>query len=145
MRSFNIPKDEPIILAGDINSDLGTKEQHDIFEGNFLFHFKDPGFGSFSAATNWIVHAKYAGTPDDREWYLDYVATWADHLQPMEPAYMKIVKLKSKGSMYWQYLRDKKLSLKSECWSMRCPSNGLYNDVSDHYPVKATFKFPVDT
>ena len=40
---------------------------------------------------------------------------------------MEIVKLKSKNWWYWKKL------------------NGFYNDLSDHYPVVATFEFPVDT
>jgi len=136
MGSFDIPKDEPIILAGDINTELGTKEQHEIFDGNFVFNFKDPGFGTFSTSTNSVsrAQAKHAKISLHKEWYLDYVAIWADHLQPTKPAYMSIIKLKAKWKWFWKYLVNSKLS-----------RNGFYDDISDHYPVVATFEFPVVT
>jgi len=134
MGSFNIPKDEPIILAGDINTELGTKEQHEIFDGNFVFNFVDPGFGTFSSSTNWVVRAqaKHNEWSLHKEWYLDYVAIWADHLQPTKPSYTSIIKLKAKWKWFWKYLVKSKLS-----------RNGFYDDISDHYPVVATFEFQV--
>jgi len=139
--SFEIPKDEPIILAGDINADLGTKNQRAIFDKHFVFDFVPQGFGSFSASTNWLTRADaYAAkTSLYEELYLDYVASWANHLQPIEPANMTIIKLKASEKWFWSYLR--------RFWELREGRvfyDGFYNDVSDHYPVVATFKFPVN-
>jgi len=138
MGTFPIPADEPIILAGDINTELGSQEQHSIFDGNFNFHFVKHDFGTFSASTNWLTRADayVSKTSIYAEKHLDYVATWSDHLQPIHPAYMAILKLKAKESWYWNYLEG--------WWVLHegpYHHDGYYNDVSDHYPVVASFEF----
>jgi len=139
---FSIPDDEPIILAGDINSKLGTEEQRTIFDGHFVFSFKadDFDFGTFSASTNWLTRADayHSKTSIYEERHLDYVATWANHLQPIRPAFMSILKLKAEEKWYWNYLEG--------WWVLHegpYHHDGYYKDVSDHYPVVATFEFPV--
>jgi len=142
MRTFPIPKEEPIILAGDINTQLGTEEQHSIFDGNFVFNFVKHDFGTFSASTNWLTRADayVSKTSIYAEKHLDYIATWTHHLQPIRPAYMTILKLKAKEKWYWSYLEG--------WWILHegpYHHDGYYNDVSDHYPVVATFEFPVQS
>jgi len=139
--AFSIPNDEPIILAGDINTRLGTQEQHTIFDGNFVFNFVPHGFGTFSASTDWLTRADayHSKTSLYAEKHLDYVATWANHLQPRKPAYMSILNLKAEEKWYWNYLEG--------WWVLHegpYHHDGYYNDVSDHYPVVAAFEFPVD-
>ena len=51
---------------------------------------------------------------------------------------MSILKLKAKEPWYWSYLDG--------YWHLHegiVKHDGYYNDVSDHYPVVATFEFPV--
>jgi len=138
MRTFPIPDDEPIILAGDINTELGSEEQHQIFDGNFNFHFVKHDFGTFSASTNWLTRADayVSKTSIYAEKHLDYIATWTHHLQPIRPAFMSIIQLKAKESWYWNYLEG--------WWILHegpYHHDGYYNDVSDHYPVVADFEF----
>ena len=105
-----------------------------------MFNFVKHSFGTFSASTNWLTRADayYSKTSLYAEKHLDYVATWTHHLQPIKPAFMSILKLKANESWYWFYLDG--------WWHLHkgiSKHDGYYNDVSDHYPVVATFEFPV--
>jgi len=138
MKEFAIPKDEAVILAGDLNTEFQSDEFKTIFADNFVFKMKKQDFGTFSAGTNWLARAdKYvAGQSLYDEDHLDYIATWKDHLQPVEDAVMSTINLKAEESWYWNYLDG--------WWYLHegpFKHDGYYNDVSDHYPVVATFAF----
>jgi len=140
MSGMAIPKDEPIILAGDINTELGSEEQKTIFDNHFVFNFVPRDFGTFSASTDWLTRADayHSKTSIYEERHLDYIATWTNHLQPVKPAFMDILKLKAKEKWYWSYLEG--------WWVLHegpFHHDGYYKDISDHYPVVATFEFPV--
>lgn len=64
---------------------------------------------------------------------LDYIFVFKGYKQPIQRGYMTVLPLKSKQAWYYDYLKD-----------IPADSNdgkGFYRDMSDHYPVVATFKF----
>jgi endonuclease/exonuclease/phosphatase family metal-dependent hydrolase len=57
MKEFAIPKDEAVILSGDLNTEFQSDEFKTIFADNFVFKMKKQDFGTFSAGTNWLARA----------------------------------------------------------------------------------------
>lgn len=138
LETFSIPIDEPVILAGDINTELGSQEQIEMFSEKLVFHFTPTNIGTFSRSTNWLARADAYNSLQSlyTESHLDYVLTLAHHLQPLKPATMSIVKLKSERPWFWSYLEGW-----WPLWDGPFYHNGFYQDVSDHYPVVANFNY----
>jgi len=140
IKSFDIPKDEPIIFTGDFNIEWGSKNDAIIDRSIFRFDVKDDyGFGSFSGPTNWLAkadlyHNKISLSYDE---LLDYVLQFKDHKLPLQPAWMEMYQLRSDESWYWKYL-DREFDIPGVGIVKK---NGFYNDVSDHWPVLATFMY----
>lgn len=137
---FNIPASEPVILAGDMNVPFSlnaqVNEMLQVSQGSLTFANTGPD-GSYPE-NNWMSRAyNYAGGYDmcynDT---LDYVFHRTDHLVPTAPPTMEVIALKAPYSWYWSYLRG---------WWPLCSSwkyhNGYTSDISDHYPVMATYRY----
>lgn len=138
----SIPADEPVIVTGDMNVEYKKADNVSTMlqRLNARMDFNnDQGFGSFSASDNWHARAnayyyEYSLSYDDT---LDYVLTLNDHLQPKQAANMRILPLKTPSAIYWSYLKGWwKLPGQGDYWH-----NGYYQDISDHYPVTATFRY----
>ena len=138
---FGIPAGDPVIITGDLNVEYS--KGNDVIamldaSGTDLEYPANEGYRSFSAKTNWLTRANayYNEFDLDYDDTLDYVLWRTDHLQPSTPAVQRVVKLKSSDSWYWYYLRG--------WWDLSSGwywHNGYYSDLSDHYPVAATFHY----
>jgi len=138
---FHIPTTDPIIITGDFNVEYS--KGNDVIamldaSGTDLEYPANDGYFSFSAKTNWLTRANayYSEFSLDYDDTLDYVVWRTDHLQPVMPAEQKVVKFKSSDSWYWYYLKG--------WWNLSTGPyyhNGYYSDLSDHYPVVATFRY----
>ncbi len=141
--SFNIPADEPIILAGDMNVPFSlssqVSEMLSVSEGAMNFPNND-GFGSYPE-NNWMSRAYnyYWGYDMCYDDTLDYVFHRDDHLQPVTTPEMDVIALKSLNSWYWSYLYGNWPLCGGSTWH-----NGYTTDISDHYPVMATYRYPED-
>jgi len=150
VRDFLQPKKtEPIIVGGDMNVIHGSSEESELlgprggpigqrFEG-FHFHFQNDArdgnifpVQSFDARSNWCAKADGYFREYDLNWHatLDYIFVFKQYKQPIEPGVMSVLPLKSNQPWYWYYLEQ-----------IGAGSDGYYSDMSDHYPVVATFKF----
>jgi len=129
---FNIMQEEPVIVAGDLN--VPFKMQPKALEklngilkidlGDVTAMSTDVG-GSYSTKNN--VLAKALEHPTAYNDTLDYVGYRRDYLQPKQMS-QKIVQLKGENPWSWDKLKA-------------LIPNGLYNDISDHFPVVADFVF----
>ncbi len=140
LNSFNIPQNEPIILAGDMNVPFSQSSQvtEMLSTSQASLNFPNSGPDGSYPENNWMSRAyNYNGGYDmcynDT---LDYVFHRTDHLQPVSSPVMEVVALKSPNSWYWWYLRG---------WWKLCGGwswhNGYTSDISDHYPVVARYNF----
>lgn len=140
LEEFNIPKEEPVIVIGDLNVEYGYPSADLVDQNTYQFDFEnDFGYGSFSAPTNWLARADafHNGYDMNYDRTLDYIAAFKDHKLPMEPAWMQIYQLQAAEKWYWDYLhRD--FDVPGEGIISH---NGWYNEVSDHWPVAATYSF----
>jgi len=140
LKGFNIPRDEPVIIIGDLNVEWGYASAKIIEPDVYEFDFKnDKGFGSFSATTNWLARADVHFNKMDLNYdrTLDYIMAIKDYRLPDEPAWMDIYKLQSDDEWYWKYL-NRDFDIPGEG---KISKNGYYNETSDHWPVAATYKF----
>lgn len=138
---FRIPAGDPLIITGDLNVEYSKSD--DVIamldaSATDLEYPANEGYRSFSAKTNWLTRANAYSSEFDLDYNdtLDYVLWRHDHLQPVEPAVQRVVKLKSSDRWYWYYLRG--------WWNLssgRYWHDGYYSDLSDHYPVVATFRY----
>jgi len=138
---FRIPAADPVMITGDLNVEYSKGD--DVIamldaSNTDLEYPANDGYFSFSAKTNWLTRANayYSDFDLDYDDTLDYVLWRNDHLQPVEPAVQKVVKLKAGDNWYWYYLRG--------WWNLSTGPyyhNGYYSDLSDHYPVVATFRY----
>lgn len=130
--SFNIPTSEPVIMTGDFNVEY-SKPNHlatMLANSNTVLSYAGLGIGSYSAMDNLMTQAnayyyEYSQSYNDT---LDYVVTRQDHLQPVVPATMEVIRLKATDSWYWDYMTN-------------VTASGIHNELSDHYPVQATFQY----
>lgn len=141
LKGFNIPASEPVIIIGDLNVEVGFPSAHqlirpDTYEFDFADNFR---FGSFSAPTNWLAKADAFGNGYDLNYdrTLDYIMAVRGHKLPMQPAYMELFQLQSDEEWYWSYL-NREFDIPGVG---KVKKNGYYNDVSDHWPVAATYTF----
>ena len=154
IESLNIPPDEPVIFAGDLNIDLYTRgreiEKLANKIGIELFQFKqgshefssDPSLNQLVGNDEDMMYAtdKHPrGCYDElmtnmrcpccpREW-LDYIAFSTNHLRPIF-AEMHVVKLKSKRPFLMKF---------------NASTERTTSDLSDHFPVVGRLKFDQET
>lgn len=139
LEQFTISTSEPLIFGGDFNVDFNqtvqVKDMLQHAEANLWYQFD--GIGSYPE-DNWMArssnyHYGYDMCYNDT---LDYVMTHKDHLQPRQPAEQTVLPLKATRAWYWSYLYGR--------WPL-CNGtyyhNGYTRDLSDHYPVQATFSY----
>ncbi|WP_190285655.1 sphingomyelin phosphodiesterase [Montanilutibacter psychrotolerans] len=138
---FGIARSEPVIIAGDLNVEYGrgddVVEMLDTSATDLDYPASEP-FRSFSARHNWLTKANayYGGFSLDYDQTLDYVLWRHDHLAPVEPAQQRVIALKSADSWYWLWMRG--------WWDLpegRVWHDGYHSELSDHYPVVATFRY----
>lgn len=134
---INIPSDESVIIAGDLNVEFSKKQHVNdmVIACHCLLNYTaNPNYGSFSSSTNWVAKANAYSNSFSLSYNdtLDYVMAHQGYRQP-NYANMAVIKLKSTSNWYWGYLYGN--------WGNGIHSNGYYNDLSDHYPVVATFNF----
>jgi len=141
---FSIAATDPVIVAGDLNvaHDEDADRQAIIDTAlNATLWFDNgnaAGYEHSYPENNWMSRA-YNYYFDEDMCYnktLDYVVTLNGYLQPSEPAQQDVIVLKAANSWYWSYL--------SGSWSLCGGStyhNGYTTDISDHYPVVATYKY----
>ena len=159
------------LFLGDLNVEFGYPSakliEPDLYEFDFANNF---GYGSFSAKTNWLAKAdaysngydlNYDRTLDyimaDKVCFEDHVIwtgkcslftvfiyvdfdplhTFQRHKLPIQPAWMEIFQLQSDDTWYWGYL-NREFDIPGVG---KVSKNGYYNDVTDHWPVAATYLF----
>lgn len=137
---FGISRSEPVIVAGDMNVEFGQIQQRQDMLGQCqcLLDYQPTDIRSYSATDNWHTRANayYFKFPLDYNDTLDYVMTRSDYRLPHQPAEMHVIPLKARQSWYWSYLRGWWSFVSGETWH-----EGYYRDLSDHYPVVATFYY----
>lgn len=126
---FHIENNEPVIVAGDLNVPFKMQPKA-LEELNGILKIVVPNVtmslgGSYSTKNN--VMTKALEYPIEYDDMLDYVGYRQDYLQPTQMS-QKIVLLKGENSWYWDMLK-------------RLIPTGLYNDISDHFPVVAEVIF----
>ena len=114
--SLNIPDDEPVIMAGDFNTDkINLQEDYD-YMVSVLRATEADNIGhdvTYDSSTNyWAAHS--------HEQYIDYTFIGADNLQPTQG--------------YQEAFAPR--HTKDELW-------GIW-DLSDHYAVRGLFNYPTE-
>lgn len=160
IRSFTgtemIPTDEPVIVAGDFNVEYS--KQNNVTEMlsrlNATLSFPSTGnsgnCGSFSSLCNWQAKANaYSNSYSlDYNDTLDYVMALNGYLMPSKPANMTVRVQRAEQFMYWGYLKgtwpeftyyDEGPEYARKVTGYE--HNGYYRDLSDHFPVIATFSY----
>lgn len=138
---FGIPASDPVIIAGDLNVEWSKSDDViamlDAARADLEYPASE-AWRSFSARSNWLTRANAYSSGFDLDYddTLDYVIWRHDHLQPVQPAAQSVLRLKSAQSWYWWYLRGNWKLPSGTHWH-----NGWYSDLSDHYPVLATFRY----
>ncbi|MDB9345691.1 sphingomyelin phosphodiesterase [Nodularia spumigena CS-586/05] len=133
IESLKIPKNEPVIVAGDFNiTDVDEITNHNIqkiLNGKYNL---DSDYKSFSAITNDYTKclADFMNYSLKYNYTLDYIVYLDDYLQPTNNPTTHIITLKSLTPLYWKYM-NKKLP----------DTKGFYKDPSDHYPVEVEYHF----
>jgi len=145
-RLFTISKEDPVIIAGDLNVEFKGKpeayrkmKELTKIRVNFTSHQSMASVGSFSAASNWLAKADYFShsAPLDYDDFLDFIGFRRDCKHPVYAPAQMVLPLKAQNAWYWGYMKGWwNLPVKGWTWN-----NGFYNDISDHYPVMADFYF----
>lgn len=118
VKDKNIPKDETVLIGGDLNVIKGSENYNRMLE---ILNVSEPtGYRgqsqSWDTQTNSIAQYNY---PDLEPQQLDYILTEKDHKQPTQ---------------WYNETRDDK----SPKWNVRSWGKDYqYDDYSDHYPVTA--------
>ncbi|MCG3399237.1 sphingomyelin phosphodiesterase [Staphylococcus massiliensis] len=118
IKEKEIPKDEPVIIGGDLNVNKGTEEYQNMFAN--LNASKPDAFDgwhkTWDTKTNSIAKYNYPEWPPE---YLDYILLDKDHAQPKN----------------WT---NTAIKAKSPTWTVKSWGKSYsYNDYSDHYPIQA--------
>jgi phospholipase C len=135
IESLNLPKTEPVIVAGDFNipdvDDMENQNIKKILNGEYKYNL-DSDYKSFSAISNNYAKclAQFMNYSLEYNYTLDYIVYLNDYLQPINNPKMHVVPLKTLTPLYWKYMK-KKLP----------DTGGYYNDPSDHYPVEVEYYF----
>lgn len=155
--SMQIPPDEPVILAGDLNIDLYTRQLEiqrlcstmnisvcerqagsykftsDPSTNKLMGNDEDSMYATHKKVFNKGCYSEYLQTLScpccPQEW-LDYVAYSTDHLRPAESHMFVIDNMKS----------DEPFKMHVNISTTR-----MVDDLSDHYPVVGHFVFDTDT
>ncbi|EGQ2911197.1 sphingomyelin phosphodiesterase [Staphylococcus pseudintermedius] len=118
----NIPKDEVVYIGGDmnVNKNAGNGEFQDMLKNLNVSDVTYTGHSStWDPQSNSIAKYNY---PNSAPEYLDYIFVDKDHRQPGQ-------------------LINEAVAEKSPTWDVyKFPYLYVYNDYSDHYPVKAYSK-----
>lgn len=150
IQALNIPKEEPVIFAGDLNMDLYTQQEelHEVLdiihvemvprEGGAFEFTSDPGTNELMGNDEDSIYAtlKYPNGCYDEyvqsgvcvccpQQYLDYVAFSKDHLRPSW-SIMNVHQLKAEKPFHMQF---------------NITTEKVMVDLSDHYPVLAKLKW----
>lgn len=141
---FNIPADEPVIVAGDLNVEHdNTSNLNEIVNQslNATLWFDNGNVTDYVHSypeNNWMSRAYnyYFGYDMCYNKTLDYVVTLNGYLQPIEPAQQDVIQLKATESWYWSYLDGRWDLCNGTVWH-----DGYTTDLSDHYPVVATYRY----
>jgi len=165
--SFGIPANEPVIIAGDLNvshdnaSNLAEILDDGLNATLWFDNANTPGYVHSYPEDNWMARAYNYYFEESDPCYnktLDYVVSFNGYLQPSAPAQMDVVVLKNSTPFYWGYL-DGYWYEDSPSQQGICASgagftdtngnpgvtegyfDGYYTDLSDHYPVIATYQY----
>lgn len=127
--SFNIPSDDPVILAGDFNISSSNKERlKDLFSHAVArVSLAKNGIGSISDSTNAyqrLIRGTDAEIRPDRT--LDYVLYRTDHRPPINDPTLHVIELKSEIPWIGRRLFKPDIEL---------------TDLSDHYPTLVELEF----
>lgn len=122
---FNIPKSEPIILAGDFNvSSLNTQEFSDMLSHtNGWVELQKESIGSVSSSTNQYLALIYGS---GKEKTLDYILYRVDHKNPTNSSVLKAINFKSNTAWVAERIVGDTINI---------------YDISDHYPVRIHYVF----
>jgi phospholipase C len=136
---LRLPRTERVILGGDLNVEYTNESFRRDLETTLhtTIHYTHQFPGSFSAPHNWMTRANARANRQDeqRNETLDYLLVPNDYAQPLgESATFTVVPLKATSSWYWSYLAKQ--------WPQE--TKGYHCDLSDHYPVMASFEFPTN-
>ncbi len=137
---FQIPANEPVILAGDMNVDFAHKTQvaQMLSTSQTVLNFDASSGAASYPEDNWMSRAYnyYFNTDICYNDTLDYVLERRDHLRAKNTPAMTVVPLKSPEAWHWSYLQG---------WWPLCGGwqwhDGYTTDLSDHYPVMTTFQY----
>jgi len=134
---LQLPKTERVIIAGDLNVEYTTEAYRIDLETQLraTLRYEHTLPGSFSAPHNWMTRANARANQqsEDRNETLDYILVFQDYAQPKNGTGMVVVvPMKSAESWYWRYLAQQ--------WPDKTDP-GVHSDLSDHYPVLASFEF----
>jgi phospholipase C len=132
INGHGISNNEPVIIGGDLNVEYSKASHVNSMLSNSAssLSYTPSGVGSFSAADNMMARANAYYYEYDQNYNdtLDYIITSNSYLQPSVPAAMSVIRLKGADSWYWSYMTN-------------LVASGLHNDLADHYPVIADFKY----
>lgn len=120
VKKKNIPKDETVYIGGDLNVNKGTPEFKDMLKNLNVNDVLYAGHNStWDPQSNSIAKYNY---PNGKPEHLDYIFTDKDHKQPKQ-------------------LVNEVVTEKPKPWDVYAfPYYYVYNDFSDHYPIKAYSK-----
>lgn len=120
LKRKNIPKDETVYIGGDLNVNKGTPEFKDMLKNLNVNDVLYAGHNStWDPQSNSIAKYNY---PNGKPEHLDYIFTDKDHKQPKQ-------------------LVNEVVTEKPKPWDVYAfPYYYVYNDFSDHYPIKAYSK-----
>lgn len=120
VKKKNIHKDETVYIGGDLNVNKGTPEFKDMLKNLNVNDVLYAGHNStWDPQSNSIAKYNY---PNGKPEHLDYIFTDKDHKQPKQ-------------------LVNEVVTEKPKPWDVYAfPYYYVYNDFSDHYPIKAYSK-----
>lgn len=138
LEDLKLSKEERVVIGGDLNVEYTTEPFRKDLESNLqvkiCYEHKLPG--SFSAPDNWMTRANARSNkePEDRNETLDYVLVPTEFAPSFRDPVATVIPLKAAESWYWSYLAQE--------WPAE---GGMTLDLSDHYPVMATFEFEISS
>jgi phospholipase C len=139
---LQVPSSERVILGGDLNVEYTNasflQDLETTLHTTVQYTHEIPG--SFSACHNVMTKANARANHQDeqRNETLDYLLVPNDYAQPLrDTATFTVLPIKAPTSWYWNYLAKQ--------FPHETSSSGYYCDLSDHYPVMASFEFPTTT
>ena len=141
MRQFlqddlKLPATERVIMGGDLNVEYTTDAFRVDLEKQLQtrLYYKHTTPGSYSTTSNTmaLANARSNQQEEDRNETLDYLLVPTGYAVPVKDPVAVVVPLKASEPWYWSYSAQEKLS-----------EGGMTSDLSDHFPVCATFEFNI--